>query len=273
MIDGVTLTSAAYQALQSQQRTQVQIDNTTENIATGRKVNNALDSPAAYYQARELSNRAGDLLAVKDNIGQSLSTIEAASIGLHSLEETVQQLRAIVSSARSGNANQRQAAAENFNQVAGQLDQLASDTSYAGVSLTSGSPQDLTVAINDTGETLTVIGQASDQSGLGIGSALSDYNNFATNADIEAALADLDAASETIRTRERSFLSDVSVLNVREQFAQDLSDTLQVGSSNLVNADLEEEAATFLALQVRQKLGNVTLNLISEKSNAIASLF
>ncbi|MBC8445115.1 MAG: hypothetical protein H8D75_00600 [Rhodospirillaceae bacterium] len=273
MIDVVNLTAAAYQALQTQQRTAALIDNTTENISTGRKVNRAQDNPTDYFQARELSNRASDLLAVKNSIGQGLSTIEAASIGLRSLNQTIDQLGAIVSSIRGASDEERLSTAAIFDQVVSQLDQLASDSSYSGVSLISGLPQDLSVTISDDGEALTVSGEASDQSGLGIGSAASEYDDFATNANIDAALADLDAASAAIRAREHSFLSNLSVLDVREQFAQDLSDTLQAGSDNLVNANLEEEAATFLALQVRQKLGNVTLNLISEKNNAIASLF
>lgn len=273
MIDTVNLTAATRQVLQYQQRTAGLSERATNTIATGRDVNTAIDSPGAYFQARGLSNRASDLLALKDKIGQSLHTIETASIGLGALDRTVEQLRSIVSAARGGSTAERQGAAKLFDSVAGQLDTIASDSSYSGVSLISGSPQVLNAAINDKGDTLSISGAATDSAGLGIGSALTDYGNFATNADIDAALAGLDAAKGTIRARERSFSSDFTILSIRENFSVEMSDTLQVGSDKLTVANLNEQAANLLALQVRQKLGNVSLNLISENNNAIANLF
>lgn len=273
MVDSITLTAGLQNALQIQQRVSLDIDRTTENIATGRNVNRAVDDPIAYFKARDLSNRAGDLLQVKDSIGQSLSTIESASIGLEALGRTVDQLRSIVSGARGGTSEEREAAAELYDQVLQQLDQLAGDTGYAGVSLTSGSPDSLDVTINDQGDTLSVSGAAADSTGLGVSSAVSVHNGFATDADIDAALNELGDARSAIRSRESAYLTDVSVLSVREQFSEDLSSTLQVGADSLVNADIEEEAANLLALQVRQKLGVVSLNLIAEKGNAIAGLF
>ncbi|MBL6941550.1 MAG: hypothetical protein ISR53_05270 [Rhodospirillales bacterium] len=273
MINSVNLTAGTRQVLLSQQQTAALTEQTTRNISTGRKVNSINDNPAAYFQARGLSNRASDLLAVKDSIGQSLHAVETASVGLHALGDSVAQIRAIASNARGGSAAERQESAQLFDRVAAQLDTLASDASYSGVGLISGSPQDLDVAVNENGQTLTISGAAADSAGLGIGSAGSDYGNLATDANIDAALAKLDAAINAIRAREQSFATDVSVLNIREQFNEDLGNTLQVGSDELTAADLDEQAANLLALQVRQKLGNVSLNLIAEKNNAIADLF
>ena len=273
MINSVNLTAGTRQVLLSQQQTATLTEQTSRNISTGRKVNSINDNPAAYFQARSLSNRAGDLLAVKDSIGQSLHTVETASVGLHAQGDTVAQIRAIASNAKGGSVAERQAAAQLFDRVAAQLDSIASDASYSGVGLISGSPQNLDVAVNEKGETLTISGAAADRAGLGIGSAVSDYGNLATDADIDAALAKLDAAINSIRAREQSFATDVSVISSREQFNEDLGNTLQVGSDELTAADLDEQAANLLALQVRQKLGNVSLNLIAEKNNAIADLF
>jgi len=273
MIDAVSLSLGTRQVLYSQQRTAALTNETANHLATGNKVQSALDSPSAFYQARSLSNRASDLLAVKDGIGKSLHTVEAASVGLNALSRTVDQLHSIAAGARGGSAAERQAAAQLFDKVSQQLDNISSDNSYAGVNLTGSPSQSLEVTLNEKGETLTVAGSASDRSGLGIGIATTDYSNLATDADIDAALAALKSATSTIRAREQSFSTDVSILNVREQFSEDLGNTLQVGSDQLVEADLAEESVNLLALQVRQKLGNVALNLINEKNNSVASLF
>ena len=273
MIDSVNLTAATRQVLQYQQHTAALTEQTINNISTGRKVNKPIDSPTAYFQARGLSNRASDLLAVKDQIGQSLHTIENASIGLAAINGTITQLRTIAEAAKGGSALERQAAAQQFDLVASQLDSIASDARYSGVGLISGSPQVLQAALNDKGDTLVISGAAADSAGLGIGSAATDYGNLTTDVNINAALAGLDGATQAVRARERSFSTDVSILSIREQFSADLSSTLQVGSDKLVTADLEKEAANLLALQVRQKLGNVSLKLMSDNSRAIANLF
>jgi len=273
MIDSVSLTAGTRQVLQYQQRTAALTEQAINKISTGRKVNSAIDSPTAFFQAQGLSNRASDLLAVKDQIGQSLHTIETASIGLEAINSTIDQLRSIATSAKGGSTTERQAAAQLFDSVASQLDAFASDSSYSGINLIRGSPQVLEAAINDKGDTLSISGAAADSAGLGIGSAVADYGNFASAANIDAALAKLDTAAATSRARERAFSTDVSILSIREQFSTNLSDTLKVGSDKLLNADLEKQAANLLSLQVRQKLGNISLNLISENLNSIAKLF
>ena len=269
MIEAVSLSLGTRHVLYSQQRTAALTNETTSHLATGNKVQSALDSPSAFYQARNLSNRAGDLLAVKDGIGKSLHTVEAASVGLESLSRTINQLHSLAAGVRGGSAAERLAAAQLFDKVSQQLDNISSDSSYAGVSLTENPSQSLEVTINEKGETLTVSGNASDRSGLGIEAATTDYSNLATEADIDAALAALKSETSTIRTQEQSFATDVSILNVREQFSEDLGNTLQVGSDQLVAADLAEESVNLLALQVRQKLGNVALNLITKKQGAV----
>ena len=114
-------------------------------FATGNKVQSALDSPYAFFQARNLSNRAGDPLAVKDSIGKSLQTVEAASVGLQSMGRTVGQLHSIAAGARGGSAAKRQPAAQLFNKVSQQLDNISSDSSYAGVNLIGSPSQSLAV--------------------------------------------------------------------------------------------------------------------------------
>lgn len=273
MIDSVNLTAGTRQVLFSQQRTAALTDRTTRNISTGRDVNNVRDNPTVFFQARNLSNRASDLLAVKDKIGQSLHTIETASVGLESQSRSIDQLRSIAAGAKGGSAADRQAAAQLFDRAAAQLDSIAADASYSGTGLISGSPQNLDVVVNEKGDTLTVSGVAADSAGLGISSAVASYGNFATDANIDAALAKLDAATSSIRANEQSFATDTSILDIREQFSTDLGNTLQVGSDKLTAANLDEQAANLLALQVRQKIGNISLNLIAEKNNAIANLF
>ncbi len=100
MSSDVVLTSALRSNLLSLQNTQSLIDKTQLRLATGLKVNSALDSPSNFFAAQSLDNRASDLSRLLDGIGQSIRTIEAADNGVTSLTSLVEQAQSIASSAR-----------------------------------------------------------------------------------------------------------------------------------------------------------------------------
>ncbi len=92
--------------LQSLQGTQTLIDQTTQRLATGLKVNRALDNPTNFFQARALDNRADDLDRLLDGIAQGIRTIEEAGNGVDALldvlalaENSAQNSRDIITQA------------------------------------------------------------------------------------------------------------------------------------------------------------------------------
>ena len=100
MTSDVVLTAALRNNLLSLQSTQSLIDTTQFRLATGRKVNSALDSPQAFFAAQALNNRAGDLTRLLDGIGQSIQVIKAADNGITALTKLVEQADSIAQSAR-----------------------------------------------------------------------------------------------------------------------------------------------------------------------------
>jgi len=100
MSSDVVLTSALRSNLLSLQSTQRLIDDTQLRLATGLKVNSALDNPQNFFTAQSLNNRASDLGRLLDGIGQSIRTIEAADNGVTALTNLIEQSQSIVQSAR-----------------------------------------------------------------------------------------------------------------------------------------------------------------------------
>ena len=86
--------------LLSLQSTQSLMDRTQERLSTGKKVNSAIDNPSSYYTAQNLTNRAGDLEALLDSMGQGIQTIKAANEGIESITAFVQQAKAVANTAR-----------------------------------------------------------------------------------------------------------------------------------------------------------------------------
>ncbi len=100
MANDAVLSASSRANLLSLQNTQRAIDITQLRLATGKKVNSALDNPQSFFTAQALSNRASDLTRLLDGIGQSIQTIVEADKGVSALTKMVEQADAIVNSAR-----------------------------------------------------------------------------------------------------------------------------------------------------------------------------
>src|SRR3954471_9268829 len=132
----ITLGSATRTNLLSLQNTQGLIDRTQGRLATGLKVNSALDDALAFFKARNLNSRAADLSTIKDQIGGAVSVLTAATQGLTSIEDTLKQMKALAQSAISSpESSTRAKLASQFNELRSQVDNLAEDSSFNGVNL------------------------------------------------------------------------------------------------------------------------------------------
>src|SRR3954453_13575731 len=91
----ITLTAGVRQNLLSLQKTADLMATTQNRLATGKKVNSALDNPISYFTSQSLANRASDLSALLDSISNAVQTIGAANNGLTSLTKLVQSAQAV----------------------------------------------------------------------------------------------------------------------------------------------------------------------------------
>ncbi|HEU4661696.1 MAG TPA: flagellin [Pseudolabrys sp.] len=97
----ITLSAGVRQNLLSLQNT-AQLMATTENrLATGKKVNSALDNPLNFFTSQSLNAQANDLSNLLDAMANGIQTIQAANNGITSITSLVQQLQSTVSQARA----------------------------------------------------------------------------------------------------------------------------------------------------------------------------
>jgi len=100
MTSDVVLSAALRTNLLSLQNTQSLVDITQNRLATGKKINSALDGPQAFFASQALTNRASDLTRLLDSIGQSIQVIKAADNGITALTKLVEQADSVAQSAR-----------------------------------------------------------------------------------------------------------------------------------------------------------------------------
>lgn len=126
----ISLTASMRSNLLSLQQTQDLMDMTQERLSTGKKVNSAIDNPSSYYTAQSLTNRASDLNALLDSMGQGIQTIQAANEGIEAITEFVQQAKAIANTARDnatikGTTSSGTYAADNKQNITVKIDGVA----------------------------------------------------------------------------------------------------------------------------------------------------
>jgi len=273
-VDEVSLSAGGQTALSILQKADGQQGESSERLSSGLKVNNAVDDAQAFFLAKNLNNRAADLQAVKDDIGQAASSIGAAQNGIEAISNLSGQLQGIATAARGGSAQDRAAAAEQFDPIRQQIDNLARDAGFNGVNLIASTPSSQTVSFNESGSSdLKITGGASDSASLGINDATVTNNNFATDADIENAIRKVEQAQDSLRATSARFGSDIGILNARADFTNDQVNILRDGADKLVNADLTEEAAKKIALQNRSGLASAGLNVANDSQSAMLDLF
>ena len=96
----ISLSKAVRSNLLSLQNTATMMAKTQERLATGNKVNSALDNPSNFFTASALNSRAGDLNALIDNMANGVKTLEAASNGLTSITKTLESMQSTLRQAR-----------------------------------------------------------------------------------------------------------------------------------------------------------------------------
>lgn len=275
----INLTSGMRQNLVSLQQTNRLMELTQTRLASGKKVNTALDDPVKYFAALGHTNRASDLAVRKSEMGEAIQTIKAANNGIQAITDLIESAKSTAQSAlaidscttaSSSNAIQRSALAVQFDTLRSQIDDLAKDSGYKGTNFLQEAT--LVVDFHETsGEsTLEIDGFDADTGGLTIDSSASAWS---TDANITAAIADLDTAKTTLRTQAQSLSNSLSTITSREEFTQNMINTLEDGASALVNADMNEEGANMLMLQTRQALGTTSLSLASQAAQSVLRLF
>src|SRR5437763_1522247 len=133
MSDIVLSTGVRANLLQLQKTAEL-VSNTQTKLATGKRVNSALDNPINYFTAAGLSNRAGDLSSLLDSMSTGINTIQAANNGITSITKLVQSAQALASQAQqTSDTTIRAGLATQFDAIRTQIDKLAGDSSFNGI--------------------------------------------------------------------------------------------------------------------------------------------
>jgi flagellin len=157
-----------------------------------------------------------------------------------------------------------------YNNILSQITTTAQDSSFNGVNLLNGDT--LKLIFDETGKsTLNITGTTFDAPGLSL-SNLVVGTDFIDNTATNKVLASLTTADNALRSEGSALGSNLSIVEIRQDFNKNLINVLQTGSSNLTLADPNEEAANSQALSTRQSIAVSALALANQSQQSVLQL-
>ena len=280
-ISQITLTSGMRQNLFSLQTTQQLLETTQKRLATGLRVNKAIDDPVNYFTAQAHNQRADDLSSRKDEMAESIQLINSANEGVESITSLIASAKSLAQSALSGSTTTEiNTLMAQYHEVLNQIDLIAADSNYKGINLLDSTAITHTVKFDETGDSsLTITGFDADSKGatLSLATYATDAwvsaGGTADKLDINSAITKLDSATSALRTEAKKLSTNLGTITIRQDFTAGMINTLQDGAANLTNADMNEEGANMLMLQTRQSLGTTSLSMASQAAQSVLRLF
>ena len=283
-LNSVNTNSGALVALQNLQSTNAELATTQSRINTGKKVNSARDNGAIWAIAQGQRSEVSALGAVKDSLARGQSAVDVGLAAGESVSDLLIQLKekALAATDKSLTTSARAALNEDFKSIRDQIGTVVSNAKFNGVNMLDGSTGTggYKALANTTGSTIKVSGEdlslsgdvvtlTSDQvlvAGSGSGGATALSNATAALAAVNESIDNVSAALARLGTGAKS-------LETHQTFVGKLSDALEVGIGNLVDADLAKESARLQSLQTKQQLGVQALSIANSSTSILLGLF
>src|SRR6186713_3593637 len=127
-MSGIVLSASVRQNLLSLQSTADLLSTTQNRLATGKKVNTALDNPTNFFTAASLDNRASDINNLLDGIGNGVQVLQAANTGISSLQKLVDTAKSIAQQVLQAPAGYTTKSTVSSSALAGTADDLVDGT-------------------------------------------------------------------------------------------------------------------------------------------------
>lgn len=192
IMSDISLNAGIRSNLLSLQEASRLFDRTTQRLASGKKVNSAVDNPTNFFASVNLTDRAEGLTARLDGMGQAIQQIKAADQGITTIRSFISSMKGLVNNALSNTDSEaREALGRQFNELIVQMNTTAEDSSYQGVNLLR-EEETTTVQFNETFDESSL-----DVKGFNIGGPGSD-NLGTVQADGNLASAGGFAAADII---------------------------------------------------------------------------
>ncbi|MBU1949307.1 MAG: flagellin [Candidatus Eisenbacteria bacterium] len=243
-------------------------------LATGKRINNAYDDPAGYILSSKLENRSHIFEAIYNNIGTAKNLLEVAEGGLISINDIMVTLSEKIEMAANDTLgdSERQAISKQLVQFVEEIQDIAEQTKFSGVTLLSGSA---TFSFQ-TGERNATIWQTQDYApaSLGMGQLVAltedsiiDSTNYTTYLD------EVDTGLDAVTTALARIGSMVNRMTMKEDNISIAQVNTEAAFDRLMNADMAMEQLNLTKMQILQQTATSMLAQANYNSQSVLALF
>ncbi|WP_309092910.1 flagellin [Phenylobacterium sp.] len=263
-------------ALQNLNKTNDELSSVQNRVNTGLKISNAKDNAAIWAIAQGQRADIGALGAVRMSLERAHSIAEVSMTAGESVSDLLVELKEKVVAAMdtSLDSASRTALNSDFRSILRQITQVVQNAEFDGANLLDGS-LGASIQFLANADANSQITLSSQNLSLGTGGIITITANAAilTVTTASAALTRLETSISAVNQALGSLGSQAKQIDAHLDFVSKLTDVLETGVGNLVDADLAKESARLQALQVQQQLGAQALSIANSAPQIILSLF
>lgn len=275
MSNSVLTNATAAIALQNLARTNENLGGVQNRISTGLKVQGAKDNAAIWAIAQQQRADTNALSAVKQSLDRATSIADVALAAGESISDLLNQLKEKVVAAKdtSLKTQSRELLDADFKALLRAISSAVENAAFDGGNILDGSLTNGLRFLANADATSFITLSAKDLSLSGSIISLGLADSLLTVTGATTALNKLDDSITALNKALGDIGAQAKQIQAHSTFVSKLTDTLESGIGNLVDADLAKESARLQALQVQQQLGAQALSIANQAPQIILSLF
>ncbi len=271
----INTNKSAMVALQNLNQTSDKLGVTQNKVGTGLRIATSKDNSAIWAIAQNQRADIGGLASVRMGLDRAQSIGDIALTAGQSISELLVQMKEKVVAAQDASitTTSRKALDADFKSLLSQISQVIRNASFDGADLLDNSLPGGLKFLADAGASSYVTLANQD---LTLGATiitLASTASITTATLASGALSLLQASIGNVSLALAKMGAQVRQIENHNTFVGKLSDSIEAGIGNLVDADLAKESARLQALQVQQQLGAQALSIANQSPNIILSLF
>ena len=261
-------------ALQNLNKTNMDLQEVQQRINTGLAVSSAKDNGGVFAIAQSMRADVAGYKAVSQSLDLAQSTVDVALAGGEAVSDLLIEMKekALAAADTSLDAASRTALNADFTALRDQIGTIVSNAEFNGTNLIANGASDITALANaDGSNTITI--QNEDLSLTGTTLTITAGTQINSSAAASAAATAIETSLNNVNASLARLGTGSKSLEVHNTFVGKLSDALEKGIGNLVDADLAKESARLQSLQVKQQLGIQALSIANSAPSSILGYF
>ena len=271
-LNSVNTNTGAYTALQNLNATNRDLDTTQNRINTGKKINNAKDNGAIWAIAQQQRSEVSALNTVRESLARGSSAVDVGIAAGESISDLLVQMKdkALAATDASLNTASRAALNEDYKALRDQITTSVTNASFNGLNMLNATTGFSALA-NSTGTAMRVKGEILSLGGANV--TVAATASIGTRTLASAQLTAVNTSINNVSSALARLGTGAKAYETHSTFVSKLSDALENGVGNLVDADLAKESARLQSLQTKQQLGVQALSIASQSSGKLLGLF